>query len=202
MRSGTRSTHLLQTFSEKAVTSLEEKEFRLIDRVLEGNFNEFEYFVDTYELMIRNLAQKNLHSENDVEDFTQEVFLKAFSSLSMFRKESKFSTWIYQIARNQIQEWNSKSKKVETEDPKELENSYTVFEDQVQEISKKQKHSKLHEIIQNLPSVYKKPITLHYFNGMSYQEIAKTLGCKLNTVKSNVFRGKDLIRKWWKENEF
>ena len=149
--------------------------------------------------MVSSQALKAFDTKDEAEDFTQEVFLKVYESLSTFRGEAQFSTWIYQIARNEISKHFKKRKPtLET-----LEESHGIHAKSdlssgiIEQIAKEEDGNLLRSLISQLPAVYRKPIILHYFENMSLKEISDDMDIKLNTIKSHISRGKDLIRKWW-----
>jgi len=159
----------------------------------------FENLMKRYQGMVFSQAQKAFQTTDEAEDFTQEIFLKAYESLSTFRGDAQFSTWIYQIARNAISK-NAKKKKYTTEPLEEtrLQTKNEFSNHFVEQMSKEADTNLLRSLISRLPIAYRKPIILHYFENRSLREISSDLDIKLNTIKSHISRGKDLIRKWWK----
>jgi RNA polymerase sigma-70 factor, ECF subfamily len=152
-----------------------------------------------YEGMIEAQARKAFPNTEEAEDFKQDVFLKAYESLSLFRGEAQFSTWLYQIARFQlIRFWKQKKIPVTTWDQTLEEttpdSSIPLFSETLE---KEEDHRLLKQLIAKLPLVYRKPILLHYFENRPLREISDNLNIKIGTIKSHISRGKDLIRKWW-----
>ena len=72
-------------------------EQQLIKEILSGNTNAFKILVDRHQGMVFRTAMGFVHSKEDAEDITQEVFIQAFRSLSAFQEKSEFSTWLYRI---------------------------------------------------------------------------------------------------------
>jgi RNA polymerase sigma-70 factor (ECF subfamily) len=154
-----------------------------------------------YQGMVFSQARKAFETQDEAEDFTQEVFLKAYESLSTFRGEAQFSTWVYQIARNEISKY-FKKKKPFLEALEETHHATATAKMDVSSgildrMAKEEEGNLLRSLISRLPAVYRKPIILHYFENRSLKEISDDLDIKLNTIKSHISRGKDLIRKWW-----
>jgi RNA polymerase sigma-70 factor (ECF subfamily) len=160
--------------------------------------------MDRYEDMIFDYALKNTNNREEAEDITQEAFLRAFESLSTFRGESKFSTWVYRITQNLVLEkYRSASKKKEEHHKEDMQHkNLTNFINPEILLLKKEMANKVRDLVAKLPKVYKKPLVYYYFDGMSYQEIAKKMDIKMNTLKSYIFRGKELIREWMGKDEF
>lgn len=151
-----------------------------------------------YQGMVHSQARKAFLSEEEAEDFTQEVFLRAYESLSQFRGEAQFSTWIFQIAKFRLTKVNRKKSDLFTD----WSDDVTTVPDKsnpsvVEMLDKEETHLTLHSLIAKLPKSYQLPIRLHYFENKPLKEIANDLNIKLNTIKSHISRGKDLLRKWW-----
>ncbi len=168
--------------------------------------------MDKYQGMVYSQALKFTGNQEEAEDLTQEIFLKAFEALSTFKGESQFSTWIYSIARNQIlmkHRKESTNPKISIQDMEEVHNKYfdkiKKWKDQLNpemQILKQEMNSKIQSMLSRLPSNYKKPLILYYFENMSYNEIAESMNIKVNTLKSYIFRGRELLKEWMqKDNE-
>ncbi|WP_411824462.1 RNA polymerase sigma factor [Leptospira sp. 'Mane'] len=152
-----------------------------------------------YQGMVFSQAQKAFSTQEEAEDFTQEIFLKAYEALSSFRGEAQFSTWLFQIARNEISRHFKKKKPVihtldESHESHPNTMSHPSF---AEDLAKEEEGNLLRQLISRLPLVYQKPILLHYFENRSLKEISLDMNIKINTIKSHISRGKDLIRKWW-----
>jgi RNA polymerase sigma-70 factor (ECF subfamily) len=157
--------------------------------------------------MIYSQAIKITRNPEEAEDITQEVFLKSFEKLSTFKGESAFSTWIFKIGQNLALERQRKLQKITVESPnhfEELENSssFSTSPENSPEslVLKKEISQTLKELLSRLPMNYKNPLLLYYFENMSYLEISEKMGVKLNTIKSYILRGKELL-KGWLQNE-
>ncbi len=199
IRYWSRSFDLLQTDKAIAPRVCSEDDWQAVQAVLAGNIEAFDKLMSRYEGMIEAQSRKAFPNSDEAEDFQQEVFLKAYESLSLFRGEAQFSTWLYQIARFQlIRHWKRKKVDMTTWD-KELEETtadLSAIEISVS-LEKEEDHKLLKKLIAKLPLMYRKPILLHYFENKPLKEISNSLNIKLGTIKSNISRGKDLIRKWW-----
>lgn len=164
--------------------------------------------MDKYEDMVYNLSLRYTKSEDEAEDITQEVFLKIYECLSTFKGESQLSTWIYRIAQNEIIQRHRKSEKQSTISHENIDqiisDYYTKLKQWRDSISpevillKEEMNSKIRSLVANLPKDYKNPLILFYFENMSYKEISEKLNLKMNTLKSYIFRGKELMKEWLK----
>jgi RNA polymerase sigma-70 factor (ECF subfamily) len=158
--------------------------------------------------MLRGLCKNHQLSPEETEDALQEIFLKAFESLSLFRGNSEFSSYLYAIGRNYLSK-SKPSKEIPTGDSSFLDTLVSSAKSHWKrwkkgvdlEFESIEISEKIKEMISNLPNIYKKPIHLYYFENFSYQEISEILNIKLNTLKSQILRGKEILREKI-ENEF
>ncbi|TGK06970.1 sigma-70 family RNA polymerase sigma factor [Leptospira semungkisensis] len=179
------------------------EDWACIQRVLIGDFDAFEELVLNYEAMVYSQAKKAFRNESEAEDFTQDVFLKAFEGLSTFKGKSKFSTWLFSIARNEIiRRYRKEHPEVDTS-IEGLSSGQTGegFSSQESELLEKETSEKIRSLVDRLPELYRKPISLHYFENMSYKDISENLNLKMNTLKSYIFRGKEILRDWLKKED-
>jgi RNA polymerase sigma-70 factor, ECF subfamily len=138
----------------------------------------------------KNLAERFYHS---IDDVVQETYLRAYKALvnGKFREESKLSTWLYTIAKNESFRMNEKLMREEKKMERATQNL------KVQNSSEEITHERpnlLFKYLKLIPEKYK-TILQHYSEGLSEKEIAEKLSIKQGTVKSRAFRGKELLRK-------
>jgi len=159
--------------------------------------------MDKYQGMVYAEALKFTRNPDEAEDLTQEIFLKAFESLSLFHGKSKFPTWLYRIGKNLAFSKYRENKKNPLSTREDLNPDALIdrrFEDSAKHIED-ETTNRLRLLLSKLPLAYKKPIVLYYFENMSYKEIADHLDIKMNTLKSYILRGKDLLKKWMDHDE-
>ncbi|MFB5650172.1 RNA polymerase sigma factor [Leptospira wolffii] len=179
------------------------EDWAAIQKVLAGDFESFEQLVLRYESMVYSQAKKAFRNESEAEDFTQDIFLKAFEGLSTFKGRSKFSTWVFSIARNEIIRKYRKDHP-EIDMPIDSISSDVVStgsSSQESEVLERETTDKIRSLVEKLPELYRKPISLHYFENMSYKDISENLNLKMNTLKSYIFRGKEILREWLKKED-
>lgn len=177
------------------ISDIDEK---TIQSVLEGDVNAFEVLVTKYEKTVYNLALRMTGNAEDAADMTQETFLKAYRSLKSFRGDSRFSVWLYRICSNVCLDFlRSKSRKsassltVENDEGEEVE---LEIPDGSQNPEEKLLSSLTREAIQrgldSLPAEQREILLLREISGLSYEEISRTLGLELSTVKTRIFRAR------------
>ncbi|EQA63531.1 RNA polymerase sigma factor [Leptospira alexanderi] len=184
-----------------------QEDWDCIQKVLHGDFNSFEILMNRYQGLIYSQAIKAFRNETEAEDFTQDIFLKAFESLSTFQGRSQFSTWLFVIARNDIiRRYRKEHPEISGLDTlllveNEIEKKNEISSEQETKLLKQEISEKIRSLVESLPELYRKPIMLHYFENMSYKEISKKLNLKMNTLKSYIFRGKEIMRDWLNKEE-
>lgn len=152
--------------------------------------------------MVAQLGQKFLKDKDELEDFKQDVFLIVYESLSSFRGESEFSTWVYRIARNHLTKISKKKEFLKIEDHSlfdKLPICRTSLKQETTEYLHEWKEEikiKIQTLLSHLPNKYKTPIILYYFENLSYKEISEQLNLKMNTLKSYIHRGRELLKEF------
>jgi len=127
--------------------------------------------------------------ETAARDVTQQVFLKLYTSISQFRRESEFTTWLYRIVVNACVDHQRKHRRfVQMNDDIDMagDSSHTAQE---RAYHRKQISDSVRKAIAELSPKLRMPILLKYVEGLSYDEIASTLGCSIGTVSSRMNRG-------------
>lgn len=174
----------------------------LVARVQRGDKRAFDLLVLKYQRRIMRLLARLLRSPADIEDVTQEAFIKAYRALPQFRGESAFYTWLYRIAINTARNWHvSQSRRPQTVDGFVNEDGETFEQiDNLTDINtpdavlaSKQVAATINAAIDELPDELRVAILLREIEGMSYEDIAQSMGCPIGTVRSRIFRARDAI---------
>lgn len=183
-----------------------EEDAQSIRRALAGDENAFRRLRLKYHNAIYNLIARMVRDRQEIEDLTQEAFIKAFTSLASYNDEFAFSTWLYKIATNNCID-HIRRKRLHTfsiDKPIESKDGDYVFEvpdstyEPDREIIAGQRQDLLKQAIEQLPPKYKKVIVLRHVEEREYQEIAKILKLPLGTVKAHIFRARELMYKFLK----
>jgi RNA polymerase sigma factor (sigma-70 family) len=196
--------------SQKALNAIEkrrlesrEEDSLLIKRALDGDQKAFRKLRLKYHDAIFKLINRMIRNREEVEDLTQEAFIKAFTSLDRFNEEYAFSTWLYKIATNNSID-HLRKKKLQTfsiNKPIESDESDYSFElpdtELVpdQELIAAQRKKMLDDAMNALPAKYRQVILMRHVDEKDYQEIAKTLKLPLGTIKAHIFRARELLYK-------
>ncbi|MGH7729318.1 MAG: RNA polymerase sigma factor [Vulcanimicrobiaceae bacterium] len=164
----------------------------LVAATLAGERDAFATLVERYDRPIYHLCLRTLREPEEARDATQEAFFKAFRSLRTFRPGARFSTWLYAIAYHACCDRLGRRKRFSYEEfPERADPSPgpAAVAERADEVRR------LRAAIDELPEKYRTVITLYHLQGRQYEEIAKVLGLPLGTVKTHLFRAKDLLRK-------
>jgi RNA polymerase sigma factor (sigma-70 family) len=179
----------------------------LIDDAIAGKQEAYQKLMTKYRQLIYNLIFRMIRNKEDVQDLTQEAFIKAFNSLEKFDKQFSFSTWLFKIATNNCIDYLRKKKlhtfsidkDIGTDDDDyqfEIPDTETIPD---KNILDKERKKILEEAIENLPNKYKSVILLRHRDEKDYEEIAKKLKIPLGTVKAHIFRGRELLNKYLRD---
>ena len=178
-----------------------EEEAKIIRAVVDGNTNAFEDLVLEYQKQVYHIALKMTGNE-------EEAFLKAFRSLSTFRGEAGFGSWLYRMTANLCIDFLRKKKRqggqiisldAEEEDRRPTELPDLRYEPQ-NALEKKEVQEKVRAGLEKLPHEQKLILVLRDVEGFSYQEISDALKIELGTVKSRIYRARAHLARLLTEN--
>ena len=179
---------------------------QIVRQVLRGKREAFSVLVERYQKPIFNFIYRFYGNYELAQELTQETFLRCYQFLKSYDQERKFSTWLYTVARNLcIDELKRRRSAREVPlddvlpaiDARDVEGAVDRNA-QLQCISREE-NFKLLEALQELPPAARTVLLLHYFQGLSYQEIGETLGLPVSTVKIRIFRAKKILLEKWHE---
>jgi RNA polymerase sigma-70 factor (ECF subfamily) len=183
---------LLEPRSRVTPTAPSPSDGELVSATLAGQSEAFGLLVERYDRAVYNLALRTMRDVEEAKDATQEAFFKAFRSLRTFRPGSKFSTWIFSIAYHACCDRLARRKRYsDAELPERADES--PGPEQVA-IRLDEAH-RLRAAIDTLPEKYRVVVALYHLQGRQYEEIAKVLDLPMGTVKTHLFRAKELLRK-------
>ncbi len=176
---------------------------RNIKRALKGDQASYRAILKKYHDQVYNLLYRMVHDKDEVEDLTQEAFIKAFNSLQNFNEEFAFSTWLYKIATNNCIDYIRKKKLATFSIDKPIaskdgEYSYEIPDSSYEpdkSLIAGQRTKILQEAVNGLPEKYRQVILMRHSDDMDYQEIADTLQLPLGTVKAHIFRAREILHK-------
>ena len=175
---------------------------QLVERAQRGDKRAFELLVAKYQRKLGRLLARFIRDPAEVEDVTQEAFIKAYRALPAFRGDSAFYTWLYRIgintAKNYLMALGRRaptSTEVEAEDAEGFEDGEQLRDINTPEsvlLSTEIAHT-VNATIEELPEELRTAIQLREIEGMSYEDIARIMDCPIGTVRSRIFRAREAI---------
>jgi RNA polymerase sigma-70 factor (ECF subfamily) len=174
----------------------------LVERAQRGEKHAFELLVVKYQRRLRRLISRFVRDAAEAEDVTQEAFIKAYRALPGFRGESAFYTWLYRIgintAKNYLVALGRRAPTTTHFDAEESED----FEgaDLLQDVSTPENELMSKQVVEvvnasllQLPDDLRTALTLREIEGLSYEEISEVMSCPIGTVRSRIFRAREII---------
>jgi RNA polymerase sigma-70 factor (ECF subfamily) len=176
----------------------------LMLRVKQGDTDAFEQLVDKYKQPVLNVVYRMLHDATEAEDVAQTVFVQVYKSAARYQVASKFSTWLFTIARNLcLNEIRRRSRhptdSMDASHPENEEQPWQQFEDKktarpTETLLEGELEEKINEALDELPENQRTAIVLCRQNELSYEDIAKVLKCSVSATKSLIHRGRETLK--------
>ena len=171
-----------------------------VSKSQQGDALSFNRLVLKWEKPIFNLALRMLQDREEAVEAAQEIFLLAFKGIHRFRLDSRFSTWLYRIAVNHCVTRNRQrppgirisldEDEVEIHSVQQL----TVAEPQAGELLRSEQRQRVMQALSHLQAEQQAVIELKFFQEMTFEEIAETLGAPLSTIKSRLYSGLEMLK--------
>ena len=164
-----------------------------------GDAQAFNRLVLKWEKTVYNLALRMLEDREEAAEATQEIFLRAYSSIGRFRRDARFSTWIYRIAVNHCITCIRRRPPgvCQSLDDESFDNSRAqlqVSETQTDAVIRSEKQRKIYTALSHLVPEQRSAIELKFFQGMTFEDIAAVLETPLSTVKSRIYAGLEILK--------
>ncbi len=184
-------TDLLNLWSKQYMDNFSDAE--IIDSILNGNSDDYRILIRRYQDKAFSLLRRMLRNEMDARDVLQDAFVKAFLNLKSFRKEAKFSTWLYRIV------YTSALNKIKT--VKRMASTHALPDDaalhpDMSHVETSDVFSKelIESIVAELPETNAVILQLFYYDSLSCEEIAGITGLTLSNVKIMLYRSRNMIK--------
>ncbi|AXT53285.1 RNA polymerase sigma factor [Aquimarina sp. BL5] len=163
-----------------------------IKQVLEGEVNTFSSLVERYQSLVYTIVFRMVRNKEEAEEIAQDTFIKAYKSLSKYRGEAKFSTWLYTIAYRKSLDAIKKNKRfVATELIEEVsEGEVGVVNDALSYLQDIERKEIISNSILKLPEEESAIITLYYFEEKSIKEIKEIVGLTEDNIKIKLYRSR------------
>lgn len=183
---------------------MDDTEKKLIELSVGGDIEAFETLIQSHQKKVYNIALRMTKNPDDAEELSQDAFVRAFTSISKFRGDSKFSTWMYRITVNVCTDFLRKRNKTIS---LSIEQGAAVGEDerplQIEEdgpgpselSEKKQLKELVRDAMDSLSDEHREVLVLRDLMDMPYKDIANTLNVNEGTIKSRINRARENLKK-------
>ena len=173
----------------------------IVARVQAGDKSAFNLLVTKYQHRVTKLVGRYIRDSAEVQDVTQEAFIKAYRALANFRGDSAFYTWLYRIAINTAKNFlvsqgrRPPNSDIDAETAEVLDGAESMRENATPEriLLRDEIAATVQKAISALPEDLRAAITLREIEGMSYEDIAQVMDCPIGTVRSRIFRAREAI---------
>ncbi len=176
-----------------------EIDLSLVRRAKKGDYRAFDLLVIKYQSRVIATVFKYVKERQLAEDISQEAFIKSYKSLDSFREESSFYTWVYRIAVNTAKNYLTSSKRRDEIMMSDLSEEGSYFPEKLdidspQDIlNANELRDLIFETLSHLGEETRTALSLREFDGLSYEQIAEIVNCPVGTVRSRIFRGREMI---------
>ena len=192
-------THRLEIPLTNAVLSFtEQEEANLVAASKKGDQDSFAQLVQQHQRRVFNLVFRMLQQYEEANEVTQETFLAAWQGLPSFRGDARFSTWLYRIAYNcalKQLELRKRDRAIQLElQTEEMVASSTQEQRVDAEIESRARQALVHEQLAKLPAKYRIVLVLRHLQDMTYEEMAEILTMPIGTIKTHLFRARNLLK--------
>ena len=172
-------------------------ERELVERCRSGDEHAFQELVDRYKDLVFALIARTVQDRTRAEDLAQDVFLRIHRGLPYFRGEARLATWIYRIVANVCLQDHGRPPGGVSLDDDRTPAPRAVSDRQFGDLELR---DRLEKAIARLPANYRLLIAAHYLQGVHYEDLAEALQLPLGTVKTQLYRAKQQLRRML-ENE-
>ena len=165
---------------------------------------QFEAFLHNYQNMVFSTAMRLTANQSEAEDITQEVFLRAYERFGELQGSPTVAGWLKTVARNLSlnhlsryrSRWSFFSEMVrDQEADDEPTVDFPAADDTHENLAATDRRAFVEQALQTLPPAQRVPLVLHHFEDLQYDEIAEKLGVSLGKVKTDIFRGREALRR-------
>jgi len=179
-----------------------EVDHALVERAQAGDGQAFEVLFAKYQRKVARLLSRYIRDQSEVEDVSQEAFIKAYRALPSFRGESAFYTWLYRISINTAKNYlvaqgrrAPTSTEVDADDAESFDDAGQLRDINTPEslLQSRQIGETIDAAMAGLPEDLRSAIMLREIEGLSYEEIAEAMNCPIGTVRSRIFRAREVV---------
>jgi len=182
----------------------------LMARIAEGDEESFEILVNRHQTSVLNLIYRFVGNRAQAQDLAQEVFLRVWQAAGSYEPKARFTTWIYRVTANLcLNELKSARRKKWFSFLRFHEHNETPMEETISDdapsaedlLLEKERSRQISDALQSLPANQRMAMVLKRYDDLSYEEIARILGCSVSAVESLLVRAKRTLQEKLKNHE-
>lgn len=180
--------------------SMDQLDLKLVSRIQKGDKEAFDLLLVKYQNRVASIVSRYIDDSEEIADVTQEIFIRVYRSIHSFRGESSFYTWLFRIAINFAKSYVQKNKvkalPCDVREANEYDNdSFKMrhFDSPENILSRSELAEGLENALKVMPAELSVALILREFDGLSYDEISKIMECPIGTVRSRIFRARELL---------
>lgn len=179
----------------------------IITAVLRGKRDRYAELVERHQRTAWKVAYSLVRNEHEATELSQIAFVKAYERLRQFRHDAKFSTWLYRIIVNECKDWWKRAARrpamvplgsqvggVGEADDGPLFDVADPQNDPSEAAANQELSRRMAEAIERLSVKQRTAFVLHHVQGLSMEETATSMGCRVGTVKAHAFRATEALR--------
>lgn len=173
----------------------------LVDRAKGGDLKAFDLLVTKYRRRVLRLVMCKIRNSEEADDLVQETFIRAYRAFDRFRGDASFYTWLYTIALNVVKSHGQRPEIIFFQNCIPLEdcedenraNGPIDFDTPESLLMSKQMAGMISKAVENLPLDFQTALSLREIDGLSYEKIADRANCPIGTVRSRIFRAREVV---------
>ncbi|GAC1384631.1 MAG: sigma-70 family RNA polymerase sigma factor [Ktedonobacteraceae bacterium] len=189
---------MVMPFANTVSSTAEQDEVRLVASSKKGDQDAFAQLVQQHQRRVFNLVFRMLQQYDEANEVTQETFLAAWQGLPSLRGDARFSTWLYRIAYNcALKQLEQRKRDIALQIVVQTEQVVANIgqENRVDaELEAHARQSLVHEQLSQLPAKYRIVLVLRHLQEMTYEEMAEILTMPIGTIKTHLFRARNLLK--------
>lgn len=198
MNSGKTDDYILNNHTlNKSANQLD---LKLVNRVQKGDRAAFDLLLVKYQNRVASIVSRFVDTPEDIADVTQEVFIRAYRAIHSFRGDSAFYTWLFRIAINHAKSFLKKNntrklhqESVHSKSSAHGQNKIFNMDTPESMLSRSELAEGIEKSLSAMPADMSVALILREFEGLSYDEISKLMECPIGTVRSRIFRARELL---------
>jgi len=177
-----------------------EQEQQLIEGILDGGRDGYRVLVDRYAPMVFHLLRRFVNDDDEVEELAQQVFVKAYERLDRFNGDSKFSSWLYMIAKNQCRDYvtniRRQNRRFSEMDDHVLKSQLADESSPDQGLEQAESMRLLEEALGQIGTDYAEAFLMKYRDGMTYKAMSMRLDMSVKALKVRVHRARKALKEY------